>query len=194
MKMSEKLLNANLARSLPKDELMPHGIEEQAILRLRTELFAAVEIKDFNEDGTSYIRFSLGEACESYGVPYQFAQEIIHNELPTKLPGVPPCIAGVINRRGSLIAVVDLKKFFHTQLSDYNEDSYIIVITANGMTMGILADTIEGNAFYEPEKLDPPLSLVDVINPELIIGLHQGRTAIINVEALMLAPELQVRK
>lgn len=176
--------------------LMPQDEDALHILHSRAQQFAISNTKQDStqNDGVKYICFSLGNTHERYGIPYHYATEVISNVKPSKLPKAPKHIAGVINRRGNLIAVIDLKYFFHTNLPDSNKNTYIIVITAKDTTIGILADNIEGSYVYEPSQLDPPFTFLDLIKPELIIGLHQGVTAIINVEALISAPELQVKK
>jgi purine-binding chemotaxis protein CheW len=198
MEKMQKIKKHSNASQVPATELMPHDADSQHILHMRAQFLATSKIKqddlETSADGIKYICFNLGNAQERYGLPYQFVKEVINNVRPTKLPTAPNHIAGVINRRGNLIAVIDLKHFFHTKLPECEKDAYIIVITVNDMTVGILADGIEGSNIYDPTKLDPPFTFLDIIKPDFIIGLHQGVTAIINVEVLMSSPELQVKK
>jgi len=172
---------------------MPQGEEDLRILHERAELFAKHAIDNIeNAHEVSYVKFRLG-VHEQYGIPYQYAKEVMHNVTLTKLPFVPSLIAGIINRRGMLLAVLDLKQLFHIQPTEYDNNSYIIVVMGNGMTIGILADGIEGSNAYDPITLDVSLSSDGVIKPEYIVGLHKGRTAIINVEGILSDPQIQVR-
>ncbi len=179
---------------MPASELMPNDEASRSILRDRAKLLAQKNIENKQIHNNQYICFTLGGSHECYGIPYSFICGIINDTAPAPLPCVPDYIAGVINQRGNLISIIDLKPLFHTQLTQYNENPEIIIITANNITLGILADGIEGSDFYEPETLTPPFAFPDIIKPELIIGLHRGVTAIINVEALISMPELQINQ
>lgn len=188
--------NLTTQRDLHAADLMPKDPQIQAVLRQRAQYFANAQknadtsISDINK----YVCFCLGAAQEQYGIPYQYVVEVMNNAQVTKLPNVPSHISGVINRHGALIAIVDLKQLFQTQISDYTENSRIIVISAQNMTLGILTDSILGSDIYDPSKLDPPLIVRDTIKSEFIIGLHKGVTAIINIESLLSSPELRIRK
>jgi purine-binding chemotaxis protein CheW len=190
----ETALGQSSLPNLNAANLMPKDANSQTILNQRAQLLAKVEIRDIAANNTRFIRFSLGTAHELYGIPYQYAMEVVTDVLLTKLPCVPAHIAGIINRRGSLIAVIDLKQLFHTQMSNYTKESSIIMVTAKNVTIGILADSVEDQDTYDTDKLDPPFSFSNIIKPEFIVGLHQGKTAIINVEALVSAAELQIKR
>ncbi|NNM58988.1 MAG: purine-binding chemotaxis protein CheW [Legionellales bacterium] len=189
-KPKKRAINIQLSAA----ELMPQDEKSLDILHTRAQQLAKQTTETTQTSTNQYICFTLGGMHERYGISYQFIRGIIDDIVPTPLPCTPNYIAGVINRRGNLITIVDLKPFFHTQQTQYTEKPYIIVSTVNDITFGILADSVEGSDFYELSSLEPPFAFPDIIKPELIIGLHRGVTAIINVEALILTPELQIKK
>lgn len=174
-------------------ELMPQDIESQNILRERAlQLAEQEESPAAQEESVPYICFTIAEN-EFYGVPYQYSKEVIRNPLLTKPPRTPEYVCGVINWRGALVLVLDLKRFFHTQntqntqkLSSTDKE-YIIIVSINGITLGILAKTIEGSKAYHPSGLQAPLLSTNVAKPEYIIGLDQAVIAIINLEAIVSA-------
>lgn len=174
-------------------DCFPRGKLSQRILHERAEMIAkkSIDLVQKNESET-YISFHLGNT-EKYGIPYLFAKEVINNFTLTPVPCTPKYIAGVINRRGTLMTVIDLKNFFFNQETHYNADACIIVVSANNMTVGILADHIEGNANYNPKTLDPPLYSENTKKAEYIIGLHQGKIALINVEIILADPKLHLK-
>src|SRR5262249_55253100 len=131
----------------------------------------------------TYVCFRLGTQ-EYYGLPYCHAKEIMRNVKPTPLPQAPKFIAGVINRRGALLAVLDLKRLFQITPFEY-ENPYVIVVTGNHMTFGFQADSIEGSRIYDPNALDAPLPSEGLIKSEYILGLHQARTALLKVDAIL---------
>jgi len=167
------------ANLLPKDEL------SNRILYERAERLAKHHIDEAMKTEThAYIRFSLGKN-EYYGISYPFAKEVMNNVVITKLPHVPNYVAGISNRRGTLITIVDLKRFFHLQNSNYSKNSYVIVVSENDMTVGILADNIEDGDAFDPVTLEVPIASNNIIKPQYIMGLHNGMTAIINVDAIL---------
>lgn len=174
-------------------DFMPDSQIALRILKERANRIAKIENTKQKMETTSYIRFSLGNN-EHYGIPYQFAKEVMHNVKPTKLPHVPKFIAGVINRRGALLAVLDLREFFNIPFSSDNTKTNIIIIATKHILVGIQANNIDGSDAFETDGLDSPLSIESSIKPEFILGLHKGVTAILNVEAIISDPKFQINK
>ncbi|KTC81025.1 chemotaxis protein CheW [Legionella cherrii] len=177
--------------------LMPKTELAIKILKSRALQLAKQEIDTTKNHGISFVHFKLGQN-ESYGVSYQYVQEILHNAPVEQPPFVPHFISGVINWRGTLITVVDLNKFFHPQHSEHNpkqDNKFIIIIRANNTTLGLLTYRIEGSETYQPDQLAAPLSAVNIANPEYILGLHHAATAILNVETMIssLNQEIKMR-
>jgi len=180
-------------KSLSAD-FMPNSASDLNILRQRAEFLAKQDITDTeNKNLISYIRFRLGEN-EHYGIPYHHAKEVMRNIIPTILPNVPRFIAGVINRRGALIAVVDLKQLFHSSATKYDKEAHVIIIEGKDITIGVLTNNIEGSGEYDPNLLDAPLHFNNAIKSNYILGLHHGTTAIIQVEAVIADCELQIKQ
>ncbi len=175
-------------------DLMPQSEEAQVILRARAEQLAKekTEIIESHE-GISFVHFGLSKT-ELYGIPYQYVKEVLHKIKPCPLPCTPAYVAGVINWRGALIPVIDLKQFLHSESAKNINYAYGIIIRAADETIGILADSIEGSDTYQPLSLGSPLASVNAANPEYIIGIHQGATAIINMEAVVSALRLEMDK
>ncbi len=164
-------------------ELMPQSENALRILKARAELLAKPEVSAIELRGIDYVRFQLSPN-ENYGISYQYVYEILHHVTVSKPPCIPYFVAGVINWRGSLITVVDLMKFFHPEYSG-KAGEFIIIVSVNNMTLGILAYSIEGSLVYQLSQLNTPLSSTKVANPEYILGLHQSVTAILNIDVLI---------
>lgn len=164
-------------------ELMPQDERAVRVLRARAEQLAKPEVSTMDIRGVDYVRFQLSPH-EYYGVGYQYVHEILHHATVAKPPGIPHFVAGVINWRGLLITVVDLMRFFHSGYSG-KAGEFIIVISVNDITLGIVAHYIEGNSMYQSAQLSTPLSSANVASPEYILGLHQSVTAILNVDVLV---------
>lgn len=166
-------------------DLMPKGAEAERVLRARATQLAEEKTEIIEkEEGVSFVRFSLGTE-EFYGIPYNYVKEVIRHIKPAPLPRAPGYISGVVNWRGMLIPVIDLKQFLHGENRQCDSYEYGIIIKAVDVTLAILTETIEGSDSYLPLKLAPPLTSIKAAKPEHISGIHQGVTAIINVEAVV---------
>lgn len=156
-----------------------------AILRERTKKLAVPSNQKKEEElnGIQYVRFRLGEKGY-YGVPFTNTMEIIHKPLLTKVPNTSDFMAGVINHRGFLLNIIDLKKIFHIGDVDKNEE-FIIIIHSKKIIIGVLVDNIEGIFSYKTNELRSPLSSKGIIKQECIMGLDQGFAALLNVDVLI---------
>lgn len=84
--------------------------------------------------------FNLG--LEEYSINISYAQEIIRIPKFTKIPNVPSFIEGVINLRGKVIPVFDLKKRFGLGQSERSTDSRLLILELEGMKVGIIVDDV----------------------------------------------------
>jgi purine-binding chemotaxis protein CheW len=173
---------------------MPKSKKSKKILKDRAELIAKNLIETVAQtESENYISFYLGEN-EKYGIDYKYTREVIDNVMLTKLPCAPNFIAGIINRRGALLAVIDLKQLFYNETAEQSKEMSIIIVSSNNITVGILTDHIEGNTRYNPQSLDDPLLSENITKIEFITGLHNANTAIINIEAIIADLQLQLPK
>lgn len=100
------------------------------------------DIINFSAQGASrqYLTFNLGE--ERYGLEILKVQEIIGLTQFTPLPNMPPHVRGVINLRGTVVPVVDLRSRFNMEPREYDKLTSIIVTNVAGKTLGIVVDTV----------------------------------------------------
>lgn len=95
-------------------------------------------------------------AKEEYGLPITKVQEINRLVPITKLPQTPVFMEGIINLRGRIIPVVDLRKRFQLEVSDYNDDSRIIIVEVNGQTVGVIVDAVAEVVRLAAASVEPP--------------------------------------
>lgn len=111
-----------------------------------------------------YLTFVLGE--ESYGLEMRAVTEIIGLQKITPVPDMPAFVRGVINLRGQVIPVMDVRARFQMPPRDYNERTCIIVIQVQAVTVGLIVDTVS-------EVLDIPADQVE--DPPRFGGEGSGR-------------------
>ncbi len=91
-------------------------------------------------EGSQFVTFSLED--EEYGVEILKVQEIIGYTKITHVPNTPEFIKGVINLRGVIIPIIDLRIKFNMAKVEYNQFTVIIVVEVNGKIMGIVVDAV----------------------------------------------------
>jgi purine-binding chemotaxis protein CheW len=174
----------NKSNQMLASDFMPQDEYTLSVLINRGHILAQEEIVNEQKSTiTYYIRFKLGNGS-FYGIPYEKIQEVVNNYILTPVPNVPAYIVGVMNLRGTLTAVIDLKLFFHIPNTDSSKGSQIIIVKALNMIVGIIVDSIEGKDSYELSLLDTPISKHRG-SSEYIIGISQGNTAIINMDTTL---------
>ena len=94
----------------------------------------------FAADGSQYLTFTLDQ--EEYGVEILKVQEIKGYSAITPIPNTPSYIKGVMNLRGTIIPVVDLRSKFSLEEAEYNRFSVIIVVTVGTKVMGLVVDAV----------------------------------------------------
>ncbi len=121
-----------------------------------------------------------GTICE-YGVPIVNVQEIIPMNAPTKVPGTPGFVEGIINLRGQIIPIIDLKKKFNMGVAETNSDARSVVVEVEGQTVGIIVDEVSEVLRLPVEGIEPPPGLIGSISEEFItgVGKYDGRLLIL---------------
>jgi purine-binding chemotaxis protein CheW len=118
-----------------------------------------------------YLTFFL--AGEEYGLEILKVSEIIGMQPITRVPRMPEFVRGVINLRGKVIPITDLRKKFHMDL-DGNDDSCIIVVQMKGIQTGIVVDRVsEVVAIAEADIEDAP-SFGAGIHTEFLLGIGKA--------------------
>ncbi len=119
--------------------------EKRSILKARAQALA-VEKKDetFQKEFIEIVVFQL--AAETYGIESTFIREVYPLHDFTTLPDTPPFILGIVNVRGQIVSVIDLKKFFNLPEKGLGELNKIIILHNEQMEFGILADIIYGTS------------------------------------------------
>jgi len=135
----------------------------------------ATEINMQAEDGMDqYLTFML--AKEEYGVDILRVQEIKGWEGVTPMPNLPDYILGVINLRGTVVPIIDLRKHFDMESIPFNEKTVVIVVKVNDeehgeRTMGMVVDAVSEVHNVADSELKPAPDFGGTISTESIKGL-----------------------
>jgi len=118
--------------------------------------------------GGKYLTFLLDN--EEYGIEILKVREIINIMDITGVPQTPDFVEGVINLRGKVIPVVDLRTKFGLQRTEYNDQTCIIVVDV-GMMMGIIVDTVQEVHDIPGDDIEPPPQLGSTVDTRFILGM-----------------------
>lgn len=105
--------------------------------------------------GGRFLTFSLGN--ESYGIEIRLVTEIIGIQPITEVPELPDYIKGIINLRGKIIPVMDVRLRFKKNVKEYNDRTCVIVIDIRNLSIGLIVDGVsEVISIPETEIVPPP--------------------------------------
>jgi purine-binding chemotaxis protein CheW len=133
--------------------------------------------------GSQYLTFDLG--AERYAVEVASVEVVLESPVVTRVPKSPVHMRGVINHRGSVVPVVDLRAVFGMERQDSPADSSIIVAQVDfegeRLTAGILADAVQEVVELEKDSVEPPPSFGSRVDGAFIkgIGKREGRFVIL---------------
>jgi purine-binding chemotaxis protein CheW len=120
-----------------------------------------------------YLTFKI--ASEEYGIEILKVQEIIGIMNVTRLPRTPDFVRGVINLRGKVIPVIDMRKKFDMDTQNDTEKTCIIVVQINTdnkeVTIGIIVDEVYEVLDIDEEQIEPPPSFGSSIDTTFILGM-----------------------
>lgn len=138
-----------------------------------------------------FLTFSLGK--ENYALDILNVQEIRSYEQPVRIAGAPEFIMGVINLRGTMVPVVDLRVKFNTGVAEYSPFTVLIIITVANRLIGVIVDAVSDVVFLKPSQIRaaPAFSTaVDVGYIRGIAAVDERMLIVMNIEKLMRAGDM----
>jgi purine-binding chemotaxis protein CheW len=158
--------------------------KKRAILRSRAKKLAQVtEGKGTDEEFFEILEFLLAQ--EAYAVETMFVREVYPLTELTPLPCTPAFVFGLINVRGQILTVVDMKKFFDLPERGITNLNKVIVVRKDAMELGILADEIIGIHNIPVNGLQPPLSTMTGIHADYLKGVTGERLIVLDMERFL---------
>jgi purine-binding chemotaxis protein CheW len=122
-----------------------------------------------NGDEQQLVVFQLG--AELYGVEIARVHEIIRLQTVTRVPHAPAFVEGVINLRGKVIPVVDLRRRFGLPLADHSRASRIVVVEIGDQVVGIVVDGVSEVLRVNKGTIEPPSPVVAGIESDYLHGI-----------------------
>ncbi len=122
-----------------------------------------------NEEVLQMVSFVLNE--EEFGVDILKVQEIIRIVELTRVPNAPHFVEGVINLRGRIVPVIDLRKRFGLPQNELDKNSRIVIVAVNNLVVGFLVDKVKEVLRVPKAVIEPPPEITSTIHTDYIIGV-----------------------
>lgn len=129
----------------------------------------AADAPDEDQVASEYLTFTLG--AEEYAIDILKVQEIRAYEAPTTIANAPPFIKGVINLRGIIVPVVDLRIKFNLGTADYTPFTVVIILNVANRVMGIVVDSVSDVLSLKPAQIRPAPDFSASFDTRYILGL-----------------------
>ncbi|MBV8029920.1 MAG: chemotaxis protein CheW [Betaproteobacteria bacterium] len=143
--------------------------------------------------GREYLSFVLGDA--QYCIDILKVQEIRTYEQPTRIANTPAFIKGVINLRGNIVPIVDLRVKFGLAESRYDSQTVVIVLNIARRTIGVVVDGVSDVMSVPASEIKPPPELSGGLDTKYLQGLAtvNGQMLIlIDIEKLMTSRDMAI--
>ena len=151
------------------------------------------EASEAGADVREYLTFVLGQ--ESYGIEILKVQEIRGYDSVTKIANTPEFIKGVVNLRGRIVPIVDLRIKFHLGKVEYDEFTVVIILNLAGRIVGMVVDGVSDVMILQPSQIRAVPDIVSSIDTKYITGLasvEEKMFILVDIEHLMNSKEMEL--
>ena len=175
----------DVSQAALKQRLAPSSEEKRNILRARARSLAAGGEAEATSSHLllEVVEFILG--AEHYGIESRHIREIHPLNEFTPLPCTPSFVLGLVNVRGQIISIIDIKKLFDLPEKGLTDLNKVIVVHANHIEVGILAAAIVGVRSIAQEELQPALPTLTGIREEYLRGITKDPLVVLDAEKIL---------
>ncbi len=154
---------------------------------------AVTEKKERTSLDGKFLTFVLGD--EIYGIEILKAREIIGLMDITTVPQTPDYMKGVVNLRGKVIPVIDLRMKFSMQEEEHTQETCVIVVEVNGTSIGLIVDSVSEVSDINGAEIEDAPNFGQGIDTDFIMGLGKVKEKIIillDIDAVLSTSELEM--
>jgi purine-binding chemotaxis protein CheW len=138
-----------------------------------------------------FLAFTLGN--EEYGIHILKVQELRGYENPTRIANAPEFIKGVVNLRGIIVPIVDMRIKFNLGTPTYDQFTVVIILNIAGRVVGMVVDSVSDVITLSPEQVKPAPEMGAALNTDYLIGLgtvDQRMLILVDIDKLMSSAEM----
>ncbi len=130
---------------------------------------AAEKVSDLSTAAREYLTFRLSQ--EEYGIDILKVQEIRGYEPPTRIANSPAFIKGVVNLRGTIVPIIDMRLKFNCSEAEYNSFTVVIILNLRNRIVGIVVDSVSDVLELPPDSIKAAPDIESIIDAGCILGL-----------------------
>ena len=141
--------------------------------------------------GNEFLAFTLGK--EEYGIDILKVQEIRGYEAVTRIANAPEFIKGVVNLRGIIVPIVDMRIKFQLGEPTYDQFTVVIILSIGGRVMGMVVDSVSDVITLSAEQVKPAPEMGSAFDTDYLIGLgtlDERMLILIDIDKLMSSDEM----
>ncbi|MEI8158648.1 MAG: chemotaxis protein CheW [Burkholderiales bacterium] len=144
-----------------------------------------------SSEAREYLTFRLDQ--EEYGIDILKVQEIRGYEPPTRVANAPDFIKGVVNLRGTIVPIVDMRLKFNCSKVEYNTFTVVIILNLRSRIVGVVVDSVSDVMELPPDSIKAAPDIDSVIDSGAVLGLGslgERMLILLDIERLMAAPDM----
>ena len=120
-----------------------------------------------------FLCFSLGK--EKFAIPLLQVKEVIANTETTSIPQAPSYFKGIMNLRGQVISIIDLRSKLKVGKTETTQETTIIILDINNLSIGVIVDSVDQVIAYEPGTISDPPDHDSSIKADYIVGVARDK-------------------
>jgi purine-binding chemotaxis protein CheW len=140
---------------------------------------------------SEYLAFTLGQ--EEYGIDIQKVSEIRSYETPTRIANAPGFVKGVVNLRGLIVPIVDMRIKFNLGTPSYDQFTVVIILNIGHRVVGMVVDRVSDVTTLTPDQIKPAPEIGSAINTDHIVGLgtiEDRMLILVDIDRLMSSEDM----
>jgi purine-binding chemotaxis protein CheW len=144
-----------------------------------------------NNSGQEFLSFTLGE--EEYGIQIQKVQELRGYDAVTRIANAPDYIKGVVNLRGTIVPIVDMRIKFNLGAPTYDQFTVVIILNIDNRVVGMVVDSVSDVITLNPGQIKAAPEMGTALNTDHLIGLgtvDERMLILVDIDMLMSSPEM----
>lgn len=162
-----------------------------AVLRRRAQALARPAQAAAGAEATlDLLEFGIGN--ERYALPMDGIDEVLAFERLTPLPCTPAFVLGIVNVRGRMVAVIDIRRFFDLPERGITDLHQVILVHGNGVEVGLLADAVIGLRTVAQGSLQGGLPTLHGIRADYLRGVTPDSLVVLDLDRLLADPAIVV--
>ena len=146
-------------------------------------------------NAAEYLTFRLGQ--EEYGIDILRVQEIRSYEQPTRMAHAPDFIKGVIDLRGVIVPIVDLRLKLHCATADYTDFTVVIILNVAGTVLGAVVDAVADVVALTADSIKPAPQFQSQVDSAFVRGIAsvgERMLIVVDIESLLSSSEMGLVK